>query len=439
MGKWQQRLLGDCLTLVSGGTPSKARNDFWGGDVPWVSCKDMKVQSITDAEDYLTPAGVAGGTRLVPEGTILFVVRGMILAKEFPVAMTRRTVAFNQDLKAVKPASFIDTRFLFHWFRANSYEILGRVDEAGHGTKRIQTDRLLSMPISVPELPVQRHLADILSAYDELIENSQRRILILETMARTLYREWFVHFRFPGHESVPRVASPLGEIPKSWNVVALDALKADQRYAINGGPFGSKLVSRDYVDAGVPVIRGSNLSESGRFDASEFVFVGEEKAEELYANVAVPGDIVITQRGTLGQIGMIPSGIGYMRFVISQSQMKVTLDPQAVNREYAFFFLRSDEAQQRIRNLASSSGVPHINLATLREFQILLPPRDLQRRFGEFALGSETGIEQLSRQIENLRQTRDLLLPRLLSAPVESSSADGSPAAARPSGALRGR
>ena len=75
--------------------------------------------------------------------------------------------------------------------------------------------------VRVPPLPVQRRIAGILSAYDELIENSQRRIKILEAMARALYREWFVHFRFPGHENHPRVASPLGEIPKGWEVKKL--------------------------------------------------------------------------------------------------------------------------------------------------------------------------------------------------------------------------
>ncbi|MCZ2292464.1 MAG: restriction endonuclease subunit S, partial [Burkholderiales bacterium] len=221
MTGWQQLRLGCCLTLISGGTPSKSRNDYWGGDIPWVSCKDMKVDRIYDTQDYLTPLGARNGTRLVPKDTILFVVRGMILASEFPVALTKREVAFNQDLKAVRPADFIDTDFLFHWFRANSYEILGRADEAGHGTKRIQTDRLLALPIHVPPLPTQRRIAGILSAYDELIENSQRRIRILETMARTLYREWFVHFRFPGHEDVPRVPSPLGEIPQGWEVTTV--------------------------------------------------------------------------------------------------------------------------------------------------------------------------------------------------------------------------
>ena len=74
------------------------------------------------------------------------------------------------------------------------------------------------MKVSVPPLPVQRRIAGILSAYDELMENSQRRIRILEAMARALYREWFVHFRFPGHEKLPRVASPLGDIPQGWEV-----------------------------------------------------------------------------------------------------------------------------------------------------------------------------------------------------------------------------
>ena len=204
---WKEYRFGDCVTLLSGGTPSKSRNYYWEGDLPWVSCKDMKMDRIYDAQDHLSPLGAENGTRIVPENTILFVVRGMILAKDFPVAITKRPVAFNQDLKAVTCADFVETEFLYYWLKANSYEILGRADEAGHGTKRIQTDRLLSLVIRVPSPLVQRRIADILSAYDELIENNQRRIKILEEMARSLYREWFVHFRFPGHDKIKMVTS----------------------------------------------------------------------------------------------------------------------------------------------------------------------------------------------------------------------------------------
>src|SRR5437773_4280688 len=88
----------------------------------------------------------------------------------------------------------------------------------GTNINNLNQDILNALEVPFPPLPVQRRIAGILSAYDELMENSQRRIRLLEAMARALYREWFVHFRFPGHEKLPRVASPLGDIPQGWEV-----------------------------------------------------------------------------------------------------------------------------------------------------------------------------------------------------------------------------
>jgi type I restriction enzyme S subunit len=339
--------------------------------------------------------------------------RYALIPEGFRGCLGRRMALIRPDLRKV------DANFLLYCFFTEAWRtVIANNTLQGATVDRIPLTRFPDFPIRVPPLGVQHRIAGILSAYDELIENSLLRIQILEQMARALYREWFVHFRFPGHEHVPRVASALGDIPQGWKVTNLDTVKAQQPYAINGGPFGSKLCTRDYVAEGVPVIRGSNLSESGRFNASDFVFVSRDKAAELHSNLAKPGDIVVTQRGTLGQIGMIPLGIGYDSFVVSQSQMKITVSPKTAGREYIFFFLRSEEANQRIKNLASSSGVPHINLAVLREFQILLPPFELQTKFGEFALTTEAAIEALMRQVRNLCHTRDLLLPRLLSGQV---------------------
>ena len=404
-----------CTRVSSGGTPSRKRAEYFTTDSTghlWVKSKELLDGSIQDTEEKITDSGLAeSSAKYFPERTVLVAMYGANVGQ---LGWLRRPATVNQAICGlVVDERRADWRFVFYSLLQNRGDLT--VQAQGAAQQNLNQDLIRQFAVPLPPLEAQRRIAGILSAYDELIENSQRRIRILETMARALYREWFVHFRFPGHENVPRIPSPLGEIPKGWNVVVLDTLKADQRHAINGGPFGSKLVTRDYVERGVPVIRGSNLSESGRFDPAAFVFVTEEKADELRANLARPSNIMVTQRGTLGQIGMIPPGIGHARFVISQSQMKITLDSAAVNRECAFFFLRSEEAQLRIRNLASSSGVPHINLATLREFQILLPPRDLQERFGQFALRTETTIEQLTRQITCLRQTRDLLLPRLLS------------------------
>lgn len=167
---WKQCSLLDCMKLVSGGTPSKERRAYWGGCIPWVSSKDMKVGRINDTEDHLTEFGAENGTRLVPKNTILFVVRGMILARDFPVALTKRTVAFNQDLKAVETVGHVDTEFLYQWLKGNSNLILNGADEAGHGTKRLQTDQLLGLPISVPPINEQRKIAEILGAWDDGLE-----------------------------------------------------------------------------------------------------------------------------------------------------------------------------------------------------------------------------------------------------------------------------
>jgi type I restriction enzyme S subunit len=123
---------------------------------------------------------------------------------------------------------------------------------AGSVIRHFGPMHLKQMRVTIPPGEVQKAIIGILSAYDDLIKNNQRRIQILDQMARALYREWFVEFRFPGHEKKTRAASPLGDIPIGWTIAPLDTVKPDQPYAINGGPFGSKLGTRDYVADGVP-------------------------------------------------------------------------------------------------------------------------------------------------------------------------------------------
>src|SRR5688572_16455006 len=123
-----------------------------------------------------------------------------------------------------------------------------------------------------------------------------------------------------------------------WKTVKLEEIKAPKKHSLVGGPFGSNLVTRDYVDQGVPVIRGTNLSGDFRFSLDDLVFVSEEKADKLSPNNAHPGDLVFTQRGTLGQVGVIPKDCGFERFVISQSQMKLTVDETKADPFFVYYF-----------------------------------------------------------------------------------------------------
>ena len=295
-----------------------------------------------------------------------------------------------------------------------------------HGATMASLNQEILRQIEFPELglPEQAAVVRVLQSIDDLIENNRRRIDVLEQMAHAVYREWFVRFRYPGHDHATIVDSPLGPIPEGWSVRSVASIAASQRNAVTGGPFGSKLGTRDYLPSGVPVLRGGNLKLGGGFDETEVVFVSKEKAQELSGCAAARGDVVITQRGTLGQVGMIPEWSRFTRYVLSQSQMKVTVDQDQITPEYFYAQFRSPEATGRFVAQAMSSGVPHVNLALLREFEFVLPSLPLQVDFSSIVrpLAMEQGLLQcLTDQLSTLR---DMLLPKLVSGQIDVSGLD---------------
>ena len=135
----------------------------------------------------------------------------------------------------------------------------------------------------------------------------------------------------------------VGVIPKDWESSCVRAISSSSRNAIVGGPFGSDLVSKDYVAHGVPVIRGQNMSD--RWVSGSFVFVTPVKAKSLEANLAYSGDIIFTQRGTLGQVSLVP-GKPFSAYLVSQSQMKLEVDRKVADPLFLFYFFTSDEQQK---------------------------------------------------------------------------------------------
>jgi type I restriction enzyme S subunit len=149
-----------------------------------------------------------------------------------------------------------------------------------------------------------------------------------------------------------------------------------------GGPFGSNLVSADYVEDGVPVIRGENLNWGKQIGGS-FVFVSEGKvARDLTRNLAKEGDLIFTQRGTLGQVAIVPQG-GPLAYVISQSQMMLRVDPSKARGDYLYYACTSSDFKKQVSDRAISTGVPHINLGILGDLVVPLPPLDTQSAIAE--------------------------------------------------------
>jgi type I restriction enzyme S subunit len=195
----------------------------------------------------------------------------------------------------------------------------------------------------------------------------------------------------------------------SWRNHTIDNIKANVPYACVGGPFGSELTTRDYVDSGIPVIRGNNLSSKRKFLDGDFVFVSEQKANSLSSNLAFPNDLVFTQRGTLGQVGIIPGEANYERYVISQSQMKLTVEPKIARPEFVYYYFRQPRIVQTIRCRAISSGVPHINLGILKSMSIGIPSLDEQSKILDVLSSYDDLIENNRRRIQLLEQAARLL------------------------------
>lgn len=416
---WTTRPFGQCGTWLSGGTPSTDNSAFWGGDIPWISASSLTNFLIHDSERRVTELGAANGTRLVPPGTLLFVVRGMSLKSEFRLGISQRTVAFGQDSKAVIPADDIDGLFLAYAVKSMTGMILSMVDEASHGTGRLQTEPLQRLVIAIPPLREQKAIAQLLGALDTKIELNRQTNATLELMAQALFKSWFIDFE---KERV----NDSDLLPPGWRYGALEELQADQPNAITAGPFGSKLVSRDYVEEGIPIIRGCNLGgQPGEwFTDDSFVYVSSEKVQrDLGSCVARPGDVLFTQRGTLGQVGLIPNDAAHERYIVSQSQMKMTCAPW-VPPEFVVLAFKRPETLAYIEANGVASGVPHINLGFLRKFPIVIPPPSILREFGELVRPLQLLMRQNIMENRSLAATRDLLLPRLLSGELRVRDAE---------------
>ena len=148
---WIVTYLGHVVNVFGGATPSKENPEFWDGDIPWVSPKDMKRDLIVDSEDHISKTALRGTSlAMIAPPAVLMVTRGMILDRKVPVAITAKPVTVNQDMKALLPRCGLSAPFLVHLLRAHGEALLARVEEAGHGTKALRTEIWKKLPIAIP-------------------------------------------------------------------------------------------------------------------------------------------------------------------------------------------------------------------------------------------------------------------------------------------------
>lgn len=333
----------------------------------------------------------------------------LIMAREAPVGnvamippgltpcLGQRTLLIRPDRAKVEPA------YLNYFLNGPYVQSLVQAKTNGATVPHLNMKdvRTLLLP-ELPSLPIQRRIASILSAYDDLIENSQRRIKILETMARALYREWFVHFRFPGHENHPRVASPLGEIPEGWEVAKLGDVAAVNRAQINAGSAPAELhyidiasVSPGQIDR---VTTYSFANAPGR--ARRVVQHGDVLWSCVRPNRRSFALVMSPEAGTIASTGF------------------AVLTATKVPFAFLYFATTTDGFVAYLSNNATGAAYPAVTAPTFEKAEFVVPSAALLKRFGELATPMLEETHCLQMKVQNLRRTRDLLLPRLLSGQI---------------------
>lgn len=209
-----------------------------------------------------------------------------------------------------------------------------------------------------------------------------------------------------------------------WTSHTVSEIADKKKNAIVGGPFGSDLVSKDYYAFGVPVIRGANMG-GGRWVAGNFVYVSEEKASSLAANCAEPGDLVFTQRGTIGQVALVPHN-EFPKYLISQSQMKLSVDSDKADSMFLYYIFTGKQQQKYIQQNAIRTGVPHTNLGILKDTPLFIPPLPKQKKISSFLNAIDSKIE-LNNKINNELEAMAKLIYEYWFVQFDFPDAEGKP------------
>jgi type I restriction enzyme S subunit len=376
---WDRVSLGDAADWLSGGTPKTDNPEYWGGEIPWITSGSLVEWNLKRSDRTLTELGLNSGSRLVPAGTTLFVVRGMSLKTEFRIGIAKTPVAFGQDLKALRAKEGIEAGFLAYAIKAQTETILELVDEAGHGTGRLNTDQLKALTIPLPPLSEQRSITELLGGLDNKIESNRRLMGILEKLVEAEYRR----------STCNAELTPMD----FW-------VRVEMGSAFKGAFFSEPPVGR-------PLIRIRDLRMF-----TPKVWTTEDRPDEI---VIRSGDIVVGMdaefRSTvwLGAEG-----------VLNQRMCRFT--PGAgVSNAFALHAIRDDlEFCERAK---SGTTVIHLNKSDIDRFMV---PKLTLEEHAELAEKTDSlmkGLIAASLESRTLESLRDALLPELLSGRLRTPAA----------------
>lgn len=352
--------------------------------------KEWTKRAIPQAEDLIL-------AREAPVGNVA------IISKNLKVCLGQRTVLIRANREKINPYYLV--------YLLLDDKIQGKIKSISNGATvhhlNIKDIRNLELP-ELPLLSTQKKIAFILSNYDDVIENNTRRIEILEQMAKLVYEEWFVKFRFPGHEKVKIVSSELGEIPEGWRVEKLEKIADINELNLKKGEEPQEI---NYIDI-------SSVS-TGKVDDTKFTAFSD--APSRARRIVKHGDIIwSTVRPNRKSFALILNPLPNL--IVSTGFAVITA--RSIPYTYLYHALTTDDFVGYLTNNATGAAYPAVNTDDFKNANILVPPDELLDKFNGIVSDLFNLKHNLLDKNQNLSKTRDLLLPKLISGEIDVSDLD---------------
>ena len=387
--QWDSRSLADLAEFRSGGTPSKAIPEYWGGPILWVTVKDMKAMRFSGTARTITELGAKRVT-MTPKGSVLVLVRGMGLFKDLPVVLCDEAVAFNQDIKSLVPKQGVDGEFLAFALISRKDTILRHVDSAGHGTGRLDTELLRSIQLPLPPPSEQRKIADILRTSDEVIDRLAALHVVKQRQQRSVIQVLVTgKRRLPGFKSHPWKEVQLGEVLTEHK---LRSTGIEEIFSVS--------VTKGLVN---------QLGHIGRSLAAK---------DTAHYNRVLPGDLVYTKSPT-GQfpLGIVKQNRSSCAVIVSPLYGVFTPMTRSLGTLLDAWFASPVTVRNYLSPLAQKGAKNTISISNQRflEGRLYLPlDRAEQNAIGAVVQTSQAELVGIESQIDACVRQRRALAQRLL-------------------------
>ena len=407
---WQKVKIAQLGKIVTGKTPPTKIVDYFGVTYPFITPSDITdyfVRRLNTTERGLSESGKQYQKNLlIPKDSVCFVAIGSTVGK---MCLTSKNSFTNQQLHSIiVNNNEYNYYYIFYRLRYEMPKLKSIADCKGAGKAILNKTEFESVEIEIHrDKLLQTKIASVLSAYDDLIENNTRRIQILEEMAQAIYKEWFVKFRIPNCEL--RITDE--GIPEGWEMGSVGNL-----YEVKSG-YAFK--STDLLSEGVyPIVKIKNI-QNNSINISDCDFINEEIAHDAVKFELYKGDLLIAMTGAqVGKVGIMP--VVKERVFLNQRVGKFSPKMDFLkNVSFIYLHAISNDFQSGINNTAAGAAQPNISGSGIENIKMIVPTNEILKMFTELMQPLFDEMMLLREKNNNLRLTRDLLLPKLMSGEVE--------------------